>query len=158
MNRWNEKGFTLIELLVVLIVIGILGALAAPKMNMMFSKNKMNKSTSSVTSSLYLARMKAINDGQLYGVEFAEDGTFSIVQDPYVSKTVIGNPYELEEGIIFADVTFIDWLAVFTEYGQLDKSCLSSGETIGVIQLTDGSGDSTMVEVTFITGRIRETQ
>ena len=158
MKIWNKKGFTLVEMLVILIILGILGALAVPNMNKMFFKNKIRKSTTSVTSSLYLARMKAINDGELFGVEFFEDGTFNIVQDPYVSRIVIGNPYQLEEGITFADVSFVDWLAVFTEYGQLDKNCLGSGETTGVVQLTDGSEDSTMVEVTFISGRIRETQ
>ena len=158
MKLWNKKGFTLVEMLVVLFILGILAALAGPNLTNMFSKNKMRTSTSAVTSTLYLARMKAINDGELFGVEFFEDGIFNIVQDPYGARTVIGTPYQLEEGITFADISFVSWLAVFTEYGQLDKNCLSTGETIGVIQLTDGFEDSTMVEVTFITGRIRETQ
>ena len=157
MKLWNEKGFTIMEMMVILFIIGILGALAVPNLNMMFSKNKMRKSTTSVTSSLYLARMKAINEGQLHGVEFFEDGAINVVQDPYGTRTVIGNPYQLEEGITFADISFVDMLAVFTEYGQLDKNCLFTGETTGIVQLTDGTEDSTMVEVTLISGRIRET-
>lgn len=157
MKVLNEKGFSLVEMLVVLFIIGILATIAGPNFINMFSKNRMRTSTSAVTSTLYLARMKAINDGQLYGVKFLEDGTFGVVGDPYGTPSIIGAPYQLEDGITFGDITFVDRLAVFTEYGQLDKNCLDSGEMTGTIYITYGSQDSTMVQVTFISGRIRET-
>jgi len=157
MNNRHDSGFTLFELLIVIFIIGLLGTIAVPNMNMIFTKNKMRTSTSAVTSTLYLARMKAINQGSLHGVEFFVDGSFHLVQDPYSTKTVIGNPYQLESGVSFTEISFLNQLAVFDEYGQLDKNCLPTGQTIGIVRLTDGTADTTKVEVTLVTGRIRET-
>ena len=60
MNKRSEKGFTLLEILVVGIIVSILAAVAVPRMGFRFSKNRLRSSTSSVTSMLYLARMKAV--------------------------------------------------------------------------------------------------
>ncbi|MFC1651111.1 Tfp pilus assembly protein FimT/FimU [Candidatus Latescibacterota bacterium] len=154
----NEKGFTLIELMVILAVIVIMSAIAIPRMDLMFAKNKLRASTTSITSSLYLSRMKSINDGEQYGVQFYfEDGTYQILRDPYGDAEDYGFPYQLEEEILFSDITFISDLAVFNEYGQLDKNCLTSGESTGLIEIVNAEEDTTRVEVTFISGRIRET-
>lgn len=157
MKSRNENGFTLVEMMVILVVIAILGALAVPNMNRIFSKNKLRASTTSVTSSLYLARMKSINEGEPYGVEFFGDGSYHILKDPYGTGEVFGSTYILDNEIFFKEITFIDWLAVFNEYGQLHKNCLPAGESTGVVMISNESADSTMVEVTFISGRIRET-
>jgi len=157
MNFRDEKGFTLVEMMIILVIIGILSAIAVPNMGNVFSRNKLMGSTTSVTSSLYLARMKAINDGEQYGVEFYEDGSYQILRDPYGDGEVIGNPYYLDDEILFSEITFNDWLAVFTANGQLEKNCLPSGLYTGMIKITDGDMDSTTVEVTMISGRIRET-
>ena len=157
MKSRNEKGFTLVELMIIIVIIGILGALAVPNMNNLLSKNKLRASTTSVTSSLYLARMKAINEGVPCGVEFFEDGSYHILKDPYGTGVVSGNPYNLDDEVFFEDITFVDWLAVFNEYGQLHKNCLPSGESTGTVKISDGLADTTMVEVTFISGRIMET-
>ena len=157
MKSKNENGFTLIEMMIVLVVITILGALVLPNMDRVFSKNKLRSSTTSVTSSLYLARMKAINKGEPYGVEFFGDRSYQILKDPYGTAEVFGTPYNLDDEISFEDVTFIDWLAVFNEYGQLHKNCIPTGVSTGTVRISDGSADTTMVEVTHISGRIRET-
>jgi len=157
MMRINERGFTLIELLVVGIVITIMAAVALPRMDFLFGRNKLRTSTSAVTSSLYIARMKAVNDGEDYGVQFSEDGVFQIVRDPLGVYEVTSISNHLEEGIEINDITFIDWLAIFNSFGQLEKSCLSSGDLTGSIILNNDTGDTTRIDVTFVTGRIRET-
>ncbi len=157
MKQGNEKGFTMIELLIVLVIIGILAGLAVPSLDLLFSKDKLRSSTSTVTSSLYVARMTAVNKAEPYGVQFDEDGLFTIVRDPAGANEPRGAGYNLEEGISFSEINFQDWLVIFNEFGQLEKSCLPSGVMTGTIILTNGIIDSTMVEVTFLTGRIRET-
>ena len=157
MKSRNENGFTLMELMIILVIIGILGAITVPNMSKVLSRNKVRGSTSSVTSALYIARIKAINDGEKYGVEFLGDGSFHVTRDPYNVNEIIGTPYQLNDGVSFGDINFINLQAVFNEFGQLDKNCLFEGETIGTVKITDGSADSTMVEVTLISGRIKET-
>ena len=152
----NEKGFTLLEMMLIVFLIGVLSAIAVPRLEPLFSRNKLRGSTSSVTSTLYLARMKAINEGANHGVEFFADGTFDIVRDPFGTPEAIGASYRLDEGISFAEVSFVNWLAVFNEQGQIDKNCLFEGETLGVIRITDGAADTTRVEITMISGRIKE--
>jgi hypothetical protein len=126
-------------------------------MDRVFTKNKLRASTTAVTSSLYLARMKAINEGEPYGVEFFADGSYHILKDPYGVAEVFGSSYHLDDEVSFENITFNDWLAVFNEYGQLHKSCLPTGGYTGMVVISDGLADTTMVEVTFISGRIRET-
>jgi len=157
MKPGNEKGFTLVELLIVLVIMGILAGMAVPSLDLLFSKDELRASTTTVSSSLYVARMKAVNEAEPYGVQFNVDGLFTIVRDPEGANEIRGAGYNLEDGISFSEINFIDWLAIFNEFGQLEKSCLPSGEMTGTITITNGVVDSTMVEVTFITGRIRET-
>jgi len=143
--------------MVIIVIIGILSAIAVPNLSNVFSRNKLRASTTSVTSSLYLARMKAINDGEEYGVEFYEDGSYQILRDPYGTVEVIGTPYYLDDEVVFSEITFNDWLAVFTANGQLEKNCLPEGTYTGFIKIIDSALDSTTVEVTMISGRIRGT-
>ncbi len=157
MHTQNEKGFTLVEILIVVALITVISALAIPRMGFVLSKNKLRTSTSSVTSSLYLARMKAVNDSENYGVQFSGNGDIEIVRDPLGVYEITSVTNRIEEGIEFVEVTFEDWLAVFNSVGQLDKSCLPSGDLTAHVILANDKGDSTKVEVTFITGRIRET-
>ena len=157
MKQGNEKGFTMLELLIVLVIIGILAGLAVPSLDLLLSKDKLRASTTTVTSSLYVARMKAVNEAEPYGVQFDVNGLFTIVRDPEGANEIRGAGFNLEEGISFSEINFLSWLAIFNEFGQLEKSCLPSGVLTGTITLINGIIDSTMVEVTFLTGRIRET-
>ncbi len=159
MRLWNDRGFTFVELLIVLVIVGIMVGLAAPKLGMVFTKNKLQTSTSTLTSSLYLARARAVNDAQPYGVRFnlPVAGNINIVRDPLGDNEVVGATNKLEEGVEFIDITFTDDLVIFNELGQLDRNCLGSGVLTGTITLTDGISDTTSVEITRLTGRIRET-
>ena len=157
MTMRKEQGFTLLEMMVILLLIGILGAITIPSMDTLFSQNKMRSGTASVTSSLYLARMKAINEGLEYGVEFFDNGEFLLVKDPFGDNEDSDIVYKLEEGLEFGEINFSNSLAIFKENGQLSRECLPEGIYTGIIKITDGSSDSTMVEVTMVTGRIRET-
>jgi hypothetical protein len=104
-----------------------------------------------------MARTKAVNDGKPIGVKFDTDGQFYLVLAPKTSPTLFGVTHRLEEGVSVVENTFNDDLVIFSERGQLEKSCLPSGSYTGAIIITDGTVDSTKVEVTFISGRIRET-
>jgi type II secretion system protein H len=153
----NEHGFTMVELLIVMVILGIMATLAVPSTKYLFSRDKLRASTTSVTSSLYLARMKAVNEGSPYGVQFNNDGTFYVTSDPLTSPQVVGTAYHLDKGVAFGLNNFVNQLAIFNEYGQLDKTCLPNGIYTGRIVIINGVVDSTKVEVTFLSGRIRET-
>ena len=152
----NEKGFTLLELFIVMIIIGIIAATSIPKMNFQFFKNKLRSSTSAVTSSLYLARMKAVNSSEEHGVKFLVSGEFYIVKNPLDSLEIVGVTNKLDDGISFTDINFVNWLVVFSEQGQLEKTCLPTGVMTGSILLENDIGDSTQVDITRVSGRIRE--
>ena len=153
----NERGFTMVEIVIVMVIIGVLATLAIPSTKYLFKRDKLRASTTSVTSSLYLARMKAVNEGAPYGVQFNDDGTYYVASDPLTSPQIIGSMYRLEKGITFGSNNFVNKLAIFNEYGQLDKTCLPSGIYTGSVVIANGVIDSTKVEVTFLSGRIRET-
>ncbi|MFC1692676.1 Tfp pilus assembly protein FimT/FimU [Candidatus Latescibacterota bacterium] len=157
MKRYEEKGFTLVEIIIVMVILGIMVTMAVPRMNFILSKDELRASTSSVTSSLYLARMKAVNDGLEYGVQFNVNGEIQIMSDPLGVPEAVGGISRLEDGISFSEIEFVNWLVVFSPYGQLEKSCLTPGDMIGSIIISNDIGDSTKVEVTSVTGRIRET-
>ena len=157
MKLRSEHGFTMVELLIVMVIMGILVTMAVPKLNFVYSKNKLRASTSSVTSTLYMSRMKAVNDGQLYGVQFDEDGLFHVVRDPLNTAEQVGEINRLEDGVAFGNNSFIDGLVIFNSLGQLERTCLPTGIMNGSITLWDDIGDSTNVMITYLSGRIRET-
>ncbi|MCE5252046.1 prepilin-type N-terminal cleavage/methylation domain-containing protein [bacterium] len=157
MTAKNVKGFSLVELMIVMVILGIMVTIAIPSLDFVFSKDKLRKSTSTVTASLYTARMKAVNDAEPYGVQFNTNGDFYLIRDPEGDNEIRGATNHLEDGISFSTITFQNDLVIFNEFGQLKKSCLPSGVYTGQIMVTNGSVDSTMIEITFLTGRIRET-
>jgi prepilin-type N-terminal cleavage/methylation domain-containing protein len=56
-----QRGFTLIELLVTIAVLAILATLAVPSFNNMISKQRLNDNTSSLVTTLGLARSQAVS-------------------------------------------------------------------------------------------------
>ena len=157
MINQRERGYTLVEILIVMVIVGIMATLAVPNLQPMFKKDKLRSSTASVTSSLYIARTKSVNDGKPYGVIFQSGGRFYVVDNPQGTPAWRSKPFILESGVNIVSNTFVNGLPIFNEYGQLDKTCLPSGALTGTIILTAGARDSTRVDVTFISGRIRET-
>jgi Tfp pilus assembly protein FimT len=147
----------MIEMFFVAVIIGIMAVMAIPRMDFMWDKNSLRTNTTEVTSSLYHARTKSVNDGEEYGVQFdAETGEYSVVSDPFGTPTTVGSVNQLEDGILFAEITFENDMAVFNSFGQLDKDCLPSGDFTGSVIMMNEIGDSTQVDVTYLTGRIRE--
>jgi len=80
-----------------------------------------------------------------------------VLRDPNGEAVEAGPANRLEDDVIIADNNFLNQTAVFTSFGQLDKYCLPDGEMTGTIILTSVDGDSTRVDVSLVTGRIRET-
>ncbi len=157
MIQRGERGFTLTELLIVMVILGVMAAIAAPNLRPLLSRDKLRASTASVTSSLYMARTRSVNDGARYGVRFLSTGEFYVVKDPKGSMERFGASYLLDDGISIVRNTFVNDLVIFNEYGQLDRACLPTGSLAGAIVLSNDTTDSTRIEVGFISGRIRET-
>jgi prepilin-type N-terminal cleavage/methylation domain-containing protein len=157
MRNHSERGFTLVEIVIVMAMLGILATMAAPNLRSLFTKNRLRSSTSLVTSSLYMARTKAVNEGRPYGVRFDTNGRFYVVDNPGGTPAWTSKPYILESGVSITSNNFVSGIAIFNEFGQLNKTCLSSGSLTGTIILSDGSPHPTRVDVTLISGRIRET-
>lgn len=156
MRNKRDNGFTIVELMIVMVIVGILISMAIPSFRFMFSKDKLRTSTSTITAMLYTARMKAMNEGEPYGVLFEESGRCLIVCDPADTNLVVGPPSFIEQGIVISSIDFVERTAVFNEFGQLEKSCLPTGLLTGTVKLANDTVDTTAVEVTYLTGRIRE--
>lgn len=153
----DERGFSMMELFMVMVIIGVLAVVALPRMNFMGSKNNLRTSTSSLTAALYQARTRAVNDGLAHGVRFEPDtATFRVVRDPLGTSQDIGPVGRLEDGVLFGYITFVNNQVIFSSIGQLEKACLPTGMYTGSVELYDDIGDTTRVDVTFLTGRIRE--
>jgi len=156
MRDTRDKGFTIVELMIVMVIVGILISMAIPSFKFMFSKDKLRSSTTTVTAMLYTARMKAMNEGEPYGVLFEESGRCLIVCDPADTNLVVGPPSFIEDGVNICSIDFTDRTVIFNEFGQLEKSCLPTGILTGTVKLANDAVDTTAVEVTYLTGRIRE--
>ncbi len=85
--RRTRCGFSLIEILLVMAILVLVGALSIPAVQQSFSRQSLDKAADRVRVAMGQARVRAIREGEVYAVFFAEGGSwfnvapFSKVQD-----------------------------------------------------------------------------
>lgn len=79
----DKRGFSLVELLTVVALVGVASAIAVPNILSQLPKWHANGSTRDVMSTLMVARLKAIQNNQIYGVKFTPGTVDSYVLQRY---------------------------------------------------------------------------
>lgn len=94
----SKRGITLIELLSTVVIVGILSAMAMPKFQIALERISFKSANRKITSSLRLARSRAISEKQQYGVSFDNGGSMG----PGLTYTLFKDMVNLED-YIFED-------------------------------------------------------
>jgi prepilin-type N-terminal cleavage/methylation domain-containing protein len=146
----SERGFSLIELLVVGAVMTMVLAFSLPAFNKSRKTAKLMNATREVSSTMKLARSRAVATSNPVIVEFDDAaGTFQAFEDvdgdsTYDAGEVRVGPYELPNNVSFTDVGFANGRVTFRGSGAASES-----QSIVLLACT---GHAQRVEVSAPTG------
>lgn len=152
LNLRCNRGFTMIELLVVGAIFTIILAFSLPAFNKSRKTAKLMNATREVSSTMKLARSRAVASSNPVIVEFdADAGTFRAFEDSdgdaiHDTGEIMIGPYELPGSVSFTDVGFADSKVTFTGSG-------AASETQSLVLLAC-SGHALRVDVSAPTGLV----
>jgi prepilin-type N-terminal cleavage/methylation domain-containing protein len=148
----SQRGFTMIELLVIAAIFTVVLAFSLPAFNKSRKTAKLMNATREVSSTMKLARSRAVASSNPVIVEFDEDaGTFQAFEDSDGDAThdageIMIGPYELPGNVSFTDVGFTNSKLTFTGTG-------AASETQSLVLLAC-SGHALRVDVSAPTGLV----
>jgi type II secretion system protein H len=152
LNLRCERGFSMIELLVVAALFTLVLALSLPAFNKSTKTAKLMNATREVSSTMKLARSRAVATSNPVIVEFDESaGTFQAYEDADRNSThdageVMIGPYQLPGNVSFTDIGFADGKVTFRGSG-------AASETQSLVLLAC-SGHAQRVDVSAPTGLV----
>jgi prepilin-type N-terminal cleavage/methylation domain-containing protein len=152
LNLSCQRGFSMIELLVVGGIFTVVLAFSLPAFNRSRNTAKLMNATREVSSTMKLARSRAVASSNPVIVEFDGDaGTFQAFEDADGDAThdadeIMIGPYELPGNVSFADVGFADSKVTFSGSG-------AASETQSLVLLAC-SGHALRVDVSAPTGLV----
>jgi prepilin-type N-terminal cleavage/methylation domain-containing protein len=166
MEKKQKRGFSLVELLIVMALIAVMLVIAGPRLVEQLPKWHMKGTARDVAAKFMMARLRAIQENNQYGVEFSfgDIDTYRLVKESSGSWPAAGVVGEstadidiLVEGCISNDrVVFFPNGKAISEDGT--TTCPSGSEAtykkIMTVETKDGLL-STTLEVNPMTGIIR---
>jgi prepilin-type N-terminal cleavage/methylation domain-containing protein len=147
-----QQGFSMIELLVVAGILSLVLAFSLPAFNKSRKTAKLMNATREVSSTMKLARSRAVASSHPVIVEFDESGgTFQAFEDTdgnasHDAGEIMIGPYDLPPSVSFTDVGFADGRVTFSGSG-------AASETQSIVLLAC-TGHAQRVEVTAATGLV----
>jgi|GEM_PF-3298597 len=148
----SERGFSMIELLVVAAIFTVILAFSLPAFNKSRKTAKLMNATREVSSTMKLARSRAVASSKPVIVEFDEDaGTFQAYEDAdgdstYDAGEIMIGPYELPNNVSFTDIGFTNSKITFNGSG-------AASETQSLVLLAC-TGHALRVDVSAPTGLV----
>lgn len=102
-----QKGITLVELLTTVVIIGIVAAMAVPRFQKAFERIKFRSANREITSSLRLARSKAVSTKEQHGVFFnSDDLSWTLFKD---KENPGGMVFEAGDSVIKVDTLPVEF-------------------------------------------------
>ncbi len=124
----NEKGFSVIELMVVVMIMALILAASLPALRRHTGSVTLVQASEGIAGTLRLARQRAVSTALPVVVVFNEEaGTYYLFQDSDgdgvldAGETQAG-PYDLPNGILFADIDLDGDDISFGATGSADES------------------------------------
>ena len=151
-NLRCQRGFTMVELLVIAAIFTVVLAFSLPAFNSSRKTAKLMNATREVSSTMKLARSRAVASSNPVIVEFDEDaGTFRAFEDAdgddsHDAGEIMIGPYDLPGNVSFTDVGFAGNRVTFGGSG-------AASETQSLVLLAC-SGHALRVDVSAPTGLI----
>jgi prepilin-type N-terminal cleavage/methylation domain-containing protein len=148
----RQSGFSIIELLVVVVIVTVLLAAGLPAMQKHTGTSKLIQATDEVSSTLKLARQRAVATSGTVVVQFDKrESRFYLFDDENGNGARDGNetmagPYNVPKGVALAEVGFANSRVAFGPLGGASES--------KAVVLVNARADAQRVDVTGATGLI----